>query len=137
MGFIKKIPFISKINRHIICFFDRTLLFYQWMLFIVHAGEMKECELITSDVFAFFPYHAVLYPDGWFKGNTGNTGTGKFICHAGIKKASVFPGFYKLQGGVDLAAPHNNIWFVAVHLKTLIQKLILDRVLVKKYQVFF
>lgn len=54
MGFIKKIPFISKINRHIICFFDRTLLFYQWMLFIVHAGEMKECQHITTDVFAFF-----------------------------------------------------------------------------------
>ena len=49
MGFIKKIPFISKINRHIICFFDRTLLFYQWMLFIVHAGEMKECQHITTD----------------------------------------------------------------------------------------
>lgn len=78
------------------------------MLFVIHAGEMQKCEHIAADIFAFFPYHADFYPDGWFKGNAGNTGTGKFIGHAGIKETAVFSGFYKLQGGIDLAAAHND-----------------------------
>ena len=98
---------------------------------------MQKCQHIATDIFAFFPYHADFYADRWIERDTGNIGGGKFIGHAGVEKAAIFSGFYKLLGGVDLAAPHNNIWFVAVHLKTHLQKLILDRVRVKKYQLFF
>ena len=107
------------------------------MFFVIHACEMQKCEHITADVFAFFPYHTDFYADGRVQGNAGDAGTGKFIGHAGIKETAVFSGFYKLQGGVDLAAPHNDIWFVTIHLKTHLQKLILDRVRIKKYQLFF
>ena len=65
------------------------------MFFVIHACEMQKCEHIAADVFAFFPYHTDLYVDGRVQGNAGDAGTGKFIGHAGIKKAAVF-SFYVL-----------------------------------------
>ena len=104
------------------------------MLFIVHAGEMKECQHITTDVFTFFPYHADFYADRWIERDAGNIGRGKFIGHAGIEKTGVFTGFYELQGRIDLAASHDDIWSVAIHFKTHFEKLVLDRVCVEKDQ---
>ena len=85
----------------------------------------------------FFPYHADFYADRWIERDTGNIGSGKVIGHAGVEKAAIFSGFYKLQGGVDLAAPHNDIGCVAIHLKTHFQDLILDGVSIEKDQLLF
>ena len=107
------------------------------MFFVIHAGEMQKCQHIAADVFAFFPYHADFYADRWIERDAGNIGRGKFIGHAGIEKTAVFSGFYKLHCSVDLATSHHDIGLVAVHFKTHFQDLILDRIRVKKDQLFF
>ena len=98
---------------------------------------MQKCQHIAADIFAFFPYHADFYADRWIERDTGNIGSGKVIGHAGVEKAAIFSGFYKLQGGVDLAAPHNDIGCVAIHLKTHFQDLILDGVSIEKDQLLY
>ena len=72
------------------------LFFYQRMFFVIHAGEMQKCQHIATDIFAFFPYHADFYADRWIEWDTGNIEIGKFIDHAGVEKAAIFSGFYKL-----------------------------------------
>ena len=88
-------------------------------------------------MYLLFPYHADFYAYRWIERDAGNIGRGKFIGHAGIEKTAVFSGFYKLQSSVDLATSHHDIGLVAVHFKTHFQDLILDRIRVKKDQLFF
>ena len=104
------------------------------MFFVIHAGKMQKCQHITADVFAFFPYHTDLYADRRIQWNSGDIGIRKFTGHAGIEKTGVFTGFYELQGRIDLAASHDDIWSVAIHFKTHFEKLVLDRVCVEKDQ---
>ena len=57
---------------------------------------MQKCQHIAADIFAFFPYHADFYADRWIERDTGNIGGGKVIGHAGVEKAAIVSGFYKL-----------------------------------------
>lgn len=66
-GFLKKIAFIRKINRHIIGSFG-DLLFYQRMFFVIHAGEMQKCQHIAADIFAFFHTMPIFMRTGGLSG---------------------------------------------------------------------
>ena len=93
----------------------RGNLLCQRMLPIIHPGEVQEFLHVAADVFPLFPDHSDLYVNGWSEGDSGDAGGSELVGHAGVKEAAVFPRFYKLQGGVDLAAAHDDVWGVAVH----------------------
>ena len=60
----------------------------------------------------------------------------KLIRHAGVKKTAAVVIFQKLQGGVDLAAAHENARGITVQFKADFQELVLDRVSVEENQRF-
>lgn len=91
---------------------------YQGMFSVIYPGKVQEFLHVSADVFPFFPYHSYLYANGWIKGNSFYTRSGKFISHTRVEETAILAGLYKLQGSVDLAAAHDDVWSIAVHFES-------------------